>query len=356
MISPRLRIDHFDPGEWKRVHRLMNPPSQAPAHRSGPPRPSSPPLVLFIEEGRCVKALRVHLRGDGGEANANAGQGVVGATEGTGGSPRVEVLDPASFGWAGAWSLGKLRRAVGAKLALAIEGDALERAAAAIDGQLRVSDDLVAQLLVAARAGKAELGKGFHLDPDPFSSIPVPSYAALQQTFDLLLPDDRSAGLFLFDRDRRTGREQLYTSLVIEKRGGDVVRLTSHRALEIDGLDFRAGRHRAILDGMSRRVAPPAVALFASLEAWRDVVGPDPGALARQLALREAVLDPAPAWLVALTGATAMAGVAQEASRLFGRFIPQSIKDTARAVTASPFNTLGFDPIQLFTQLRSLFE
>ena len=56
----------------------------------------------------------------------------------------------------------------------------------------------------------------------------------------------------------------------------------------------------------------------------------DNHALAQQLALKGAIIDPAPPWLVALTGAAAMAGVAQEAGRLFGRFVPDSVKATVR--------------------------
>ena len=104
---------------------------------------------------------------------------------------------------------------------------------------------------------------------------------------------------------------------------------------------------------MEGRLARPHVALFATLDAWREIVGPDPGSLARQVASRGAILDPAPPWALALAGVGAMAGVAQEASRLFGRFVPQAVKDTARAI--SPFAALGFDPIDLFTRIRNSF-
>jgi len=59
--------------------------------------------------------------------------------------------------WQGAWSLGRLRRAAGAPLALAIEDDAMERVAAAFEGQVRTSEDLVAQGLHVARAARAEI-------------------------------------------------------------------------------------------------------------------------------------------------------------------------------------------------------
>ncbi|MSP63434.1 MAG: hypothetical protein EXR72_24440 [Myxococcales bacterium] len=310
MISPQLRIDHIDPAAWRHAFRLLTPPSRAP----GAKRPGQPPLLLFVEEGVCVKAIR----------------------------PGIGRVDPAVFRWAGAWSLGRIRREAGAPLAIAVEGDALERIAGAIDSRIRAGDDYVAQLLEAARALRAEVGKGVHIDPDLLSVVPIPSYAALQKTWNMLLPDDRSAGLFVFDRG------ELWTSYLVEKRAGELSRITTHAALGVARPDMR--RHKELLEAMESRLARPHAAIFATLDAWREIIGPDAGALARQVALRGAIIDPAPPWVIALTGAGAMAGVAQGASRLFGRFVPQAVKDTARSM--SPFAALGFDPIDLFTKIR----
>ena len=324
MISPELRFDHLDPVEWRRVQRLLLPPERPGA---GHARRSAAhaPLILLLDGDRVSRAIRAASPDD------------------------VTIEDPAKFPWAGPHSLGRLRRAAGARLAIAVEEQALERIAARLDRSLSAADDLGAQGLAALRAARAELGRGLHLDPDPFSPIPVPSFAALQQTLDLLHPDDRSVGLFVFDRGR------LWTSVIAEKRRGDICRITSHRALGVEISDFAGGRHKGVLEAMGRRVAPPHAALFTTLDAWRDIAGPEPGMLAQKVALRQAVLDPAPPWLVALTGAAAMAGMAQTAGRLFGRFVPQTLKDTARSLTATPFAALGFDPIQLYADLRGLF-
>ncbi len=319
MISPHIRFDHLDPTAWRRVHHLLAPPRPgAPASA----RSQSPmPLVLFIEKGQCVKALR----------------------------PGTGRLDPKDFPWSGTFSLGRHRRTVGAPIAFAVEDDALDRIAAVIDRRLLAGDDLAAQLLEASRAGRAELGRGVHVDPDVLGLLPVPSYAALQKTFDTLVPDDRSIALFLFD----SSRGDPWCSLIIAKQGGDAVRVTTHAALGVRAPDFRGGRHKELLMALESKVARPHAALFATLDAWREIVGPEPGALATQVALGRAVIDPAPPWVVALTGAGAVAGVAQIASSLFGRFVPQAVKDTARAM--SPFAALGFDPIEAFMKIRRSF-
>ena len=297
------------------MHRLLAPPKRGVSSSL----PHAAPLVLIIEEGRCVKAMR----------------------------PFSKSLDASLFPWAGPWSLGQHRRSSGAPFAIAVEGEALERIAAAMDRRVVTGDDYVAQLLEVARAGRAELGKGIHVEPDVLGLVPVPSYAALQKTWDTLVPDERSIGLFVFDEGA------VWCSAIVAKQGGEAVRVTTHAALGIARPEMRWGRHKEILQAMESRVARPHAALFASLDAWREIVGPEPGALARQVALQRAIIDPAPPWLLALIGAGAMAGVAQSASKLFGRFVPQSVKDTARAL--SPFAALGFDPIETFTKIRKNF-
>ena len=319
MIATDLRFDHLDPIEWRRVQKLFVP--QKP----------TPPLFLLLDGNRVVKAIRPLA------------------------APHAVTADPADFPWRGPASLPSLRTRAGARLALAVDEETALRIADRFDATLKPGDDLVAQLLTGARAARAELGRGLHVDPDLFSSIPVPTYAALQQTFDMLLPDDRSAGLFVFDRSG------IYTSIVIEKRRGDLARITSPRALGTEALrvtDFRDGRHRLLLEAMARHSLRPHAALFCTTSAWREIAGPQPGALAQKLALRQAVIDPAPPWLLAFTGAGAAAGVAQTASKLFGRFVPQTVKDVARgtARALSPFTPLGFDPIHLFSELQKLLQ
>ncbi len=253
--------------------------------------------------------------------------------------------DPQQYVWSGAPSLGQLRRRAGAPIAIAFEDDALDRIAQAIERELVVHHDLVAQWLTTVQAAQRELGRTVHIDPNPIGKLPLPSYEALETTWNLLLPDDRAAGLFVFDRG------QLWNSLILEKRGGQAVRVTSSHAL---GLVRPVMERRGeILAAMERRVARPHIALFATLGAWRAIVGPEVGALAREVALRQAILDPAPPWALALAGAGAVAGVAKEASRLLGRFVPSSVKATARAF--SPFAALGFDPIDLFVKIRKSF-
>lgn len=358
MIAAHVRVDSFSAEEWIRLRRLLLPVSPAGAaagqgkdgRREGSPL-LTPPLFVLLEDGKVVKVLR---------PLAPAGR-----TE--------EDVARYAAAWRGPSSLPALRKLAGARVAAAVETETALRLVAAIDRDLgrdllrepgrdparepgratSVRMDFVEQLLVAGRASRAELGRGLYLDPELLGRLPIPSYAALQQTLDALLPDDRAAALFVFE-DRRGRPPGLYASVILEKRAGHVVRMTSHRALELTPREFQGGRHKPLLDAIERRVARPHVALFCTLSAFRDIAGPDVGALARQVALRGAVIDPVPPWLLALTGIGAAASVAQGASKLFGRFVPDGIKQTARAITQTPFAALGFDPIALYAELRKL--
>lgn len=336
MISTHLRIDSFDEAEWIRLRQLLTP-----ARRPGRPG-INPPLALILEQGRLVRALRP---GESGDAR------------------RAAI---AAEAYQGPASLEALRAQTGARLAIAIEAEAIERITAAVDRGVDPQRDLVEQSLVFLRAFQAELGRGLWVSPEALGRIPLPSYSALSQSLDALLPDDRCLALLVFDQ--APGRPRaIHASLIIEKQRGHISRLTSHRALGPlpEPADFDGGRHRLYLEALERAVARPHAALFCTKEAWREIVGPGSGALAAQVAQRAAVIDPIPPWLLAMTSIGAAAGVARGASRLLGLLVPrgakeslkqgmQSVQQGARSLTSTPFAALGFDPIELYQELRKL--
>lgn len=310
MLAPAIGFGQLDPRVWSNLQRLFF--ARPVSHQ-----PSLPRTVFLLLHRRHII--------DAWQADRGA-------------------LPIDSLVWLGPTSLPRLRRELNADMLIAFEEEAPLRIWTAFARATTPDDDGAAQGLALWRAIRGELGRGLFVDPDLLSLVPLPSYAALQHTLDGLIPDDRSAALFVFEGDA------LWASILAEKRHGDIVRVDTAAALELRRPAFRHGAHREILDALARRLARPHIAGFCSLEAWRDVLGPRPGALARQLTLGAAVIDPLPPWLMALGGMGAMAGVAQGASKLLGRFVPQAVKDTARAL--SPFGFLGFDPVALFLRLR----
>ena len=89
--------------------------------------------------------------------------------------------------------------------------------------------------------------------------------------------------------------------------------------------------------------------------------------IGREINTRQVILDPAPAWLLGLLGSATMAAVAGRGARALARMLPRqarkvasNLANTAQSVMresgAHPFALLGFDPIQLWDQVRALYQ
>jgi hypothetical protein len=79
------------------------------------------------------------------------------------------------------------------------------------------------------------------------------------------------------------------------------------------------------------------------------------------------VIDPAPAWLLGLLGGAAVAAMAGRAATALANMLPQATRDRASALAtrardaikdsgAHPFAMLGFDPIELWSQLKHYYR
>src|SRR5690606_13450701 len=91
----------------------------------------------------------------------------------------------------------------------------------------RLEQDLVEQGLVALRALKRHAGRGVWTTPPLLDVLPAPGYDPLQRTFDRLVPDDSALVAYVVEDDRA----RVHASAIAVKRGGDIVRVTTHRAI-----------------------------------------------------------------------------------------------------------------------------
>jgi hypothetical protein len=318
VISRDLRIEDIDARHWVNLVRLVQP--DAAAYRAG--GLARLPLVVILEDGRPVKAVRV----------------------GVGRVPLAEVR------WHGPAAVDRARTENGCALLLAAELGALREVLADLETRVRLSEDGVAQSLRIATAIRARMGQGIYLSPRLLKGVPVPSYEAVQRTFDLLYPDDRAAAFYLFHRG------EIHTSGITTKRRGDLTLLTSHLALGVPVTDWHRDYPR-LLESIERRFARPFLGIFAELGAVQRVLA-GTSSVAREVAGREIVLDPAPPWLRALVAADAGAQVAQAGAGLLRRFVPSSIMSIARGAyeraAEGPFTLLGFNPFQVAGELLRL--
>ncbi len=361
MISRDLELRDLDPEHWTNLHRLMHPPPGGDpqpmgwsplarfARPAAAPTPSlalSPamPALVLLKGGRVVRIVRW----GGGTLPASELALHRGASAGREQGDLPAVTPEA---------LRALRERHGLPFVAAVETEALAALWAEAQAAVNPNDDQVAQLLALARVLRGALGKSVHLDPPIGATLPLPSPALLQTTFNTVLPDDRSLVFYLTEGGRP------WTSLIAVKRGGDVTLVTTHAAIA-DRVLFSDLRRDApaVLRAVADRLAPPHLGVFLPLRVWHELVAGDRSAVARALAARTALLDPAPSWLLALVGAGAVAEAATRSARFAGKLLAGTrlgallpgAEAASRLVqsAASPLEALGLDPWDLLLWAR----
>ena len=261
-------------------------------------------------------------------------------------------------------ALADYAKTLGVGAVIAIERRAIAELSAEIEAALRLDQDAVAQGLVALRALKKHAGHGIWTEPPLLDLLPAPAYEPLQRTFDVLVPDRSAMLAYIIEDDR----SRIHTSIIAVKSHGDIVRAATHRA--IDDLVPEAAlagdwekRFRHVLDAVEQRFARPSLALFIERATLLRVVTGPSDQLARELNAKRVVIDPAPAWLLGLLGGAAVAAMAGRAATAIANMLPPATRERASALAtrarevikdsgASPFALLGFDPIELWSQLK----
>jgi hypothetical protein len=321
VLSPEVRISDVDGAHWVNLLALMR---RTNVVRRGW-------LIVFVDPAtddgvppRVVRALR-----------SGAGE-----------------IDPATVEWHGPDTpLDELKRAHEVDRVIVLEDGALPSLFHDAEGKLDAGMDYVEQILTVLRAGRDKMGRGLWVEPRTLSRFPIPSYPSVQATFDRLWPDGKTLVFYVLDGD------DVHTSLILGKRGGDIDLVTTHAALAADVKIGRGWRreYKDVLTAVKDRFGPAHLALFLDLDTWkRAAVGPR-GTISREIARRHIVIDPAPGWLLLLVGGDALAGVVQTGAGVFGKLMPREWQDKMKAM-AAPFAGLGFDPIEMWKTWRGRGE
>jgi hypothetical protein len=201
-------------------------------------------------------------------------------------------------------------------------GDAFEATA----GRLMPGCDLVELMLELVRSLGAEVEAGrVAMWPALTEGVTVPDRSSVERAFDLVLPPQRSALLYVFDSDA------LHAEVICVRGLRDVELLAGHDALGVGPppRDWR-GRHKEVLDAIARNMEPPAVGAFLSLDAVRSLRdGLAPAGLSALVRSRELIIDPLPLWLSAPLGLAAARG-ALEAGRRTGSRLARAMDPHGR--------------------------
>lgn len=333
MLAPDVEIVDIDGAHLRNWLGLLVPPGLSEEARL---------VILFLDRGRVVKAIE---RGAG-------------------------ALDPAGIPFTGTSrrALATLRRELGADAVVVLEADALPRLLSRVESSLRLEDDYVAQGVTVWRELKALAGAGMWVEPRILELLPVVSADALQRTFDLLVPDESSLVAYVIDDDRRA----ICASVIAVKRGGDITFVTTHLgvadAIDEAGFarDWRA-QYPRLLQVIAERHAPASAAVFLERATYARILTGPADQLHAELAARNLIIDPIPAWLVGLLGGAAAVALAARSARALARLLPPGARQAAthlagaaqdrlRESGAHPFALLGFDPVEVWHRVRAYYR
>lgn len=328
VLSPELDLADLDARHWNNWWRLLAPPRVIDRPRWA---------LAILDEGRVIKLV---IAGDGAR-----------------GSIDPDIVQLPVRGWAQKLGVGAV---------IAIERGVAGELSAEIEGALRMDMDLAAQGLVALRALKKRAGHGVWTEPAILDLLPAPTIDPIQRTFDLLIPDRSALVAYVIEDDR----SRIHSSIIAVKDDGDIVRAATHRA--IDDLlpevayarDWHKG-HGRLVAAVEERFAKPSVVMVAERKSVLDVMTGPSDQLAREINAKRMIVDPAPAWLLTLLGGAAVAAMAGRAASALASMLPQGARDRASAIASKardvvshtgPFAALGFDPIELWMQLKQFYR
>jgi hypothetical protein len=332
VLAKELELADLDARHWRNWWQLLVPPRVL----------AEPRWAIVVVDGTPPAPIQVVIAGAGAVVPM----------------PALPGLDETS--------LGKLARTLDVDAVIAIDRSVIGGIARDLESAVSFDQDLVEQGVTALRALKRRAGKGIWTSPALLEIVPAPAYDGLQRTFDLLVPDKSALLAYVIDDDRRS----VHASIIAVKRGGDIVRAATHRAIARTLDEARLAKkweteYERVLEAVERDFAKPAIGLFLErATVMRVLTGPS-DQLARELNAKRVVIDPAPAWLLGLLGGATVAAMATRGARALASMLPTAARERAadlahRAGTAiresGPFAQLGFDPIELWARLKTFYR
>jgi hypothetical protein len=334
VLARDVEIADIDGRQWENWLRLLAPPGAVDDPQFA--------LVWIDDAGAVVKAV---IRGRG-------------------------AVPPGEVPYAGASqeALAQLAAELGVATVVVLTVDALPELFARIERELRPEDDYVAQGLTMLRALKALAGRKIWSEPRLLELVPAPPYEALQRTFDLLIPDGGAMAAYVFEDDR----SGIHASIIATKVRGHIDQVATHKAIaDLVPPAALAGRwrgeHKQVLGAIEHRFARPTVAVFLERATYYRVLTGPTDTLARELRAKNVLIDPAPAWLLGLLGGATVAAMATRGAKMLAGFLPpnarkmatdmaKSARGAAKSAGADPWAILGFDPVELWLELRHLYR
>jgi len=339
MISADFRFEGFDVRSWTNlislfmpgVHeRLERETKMTDAPVAAPQRARAGSILVVDDDEGVVLAAQHSLRG------------------------RIDELTGETL----RWSPEELCERFGAHRCLLVRQGVMDELAERLALRYQPDEGYASQWIGLMRSVRelmdAEL---LRLWPNPVSNVPIPSAGAMRRALELALPDERSAVMVLFEPSGA-----LWTAVAIRRRAGEIDLVAGPDLVQSWtgplGGDWRRD-YRVVVDAVERAVAPVHLGIFSEPATVRSLLrGAEPGAWAREAAVRNLVLHPLPRTYGVALGADAVRGVGKASRRWLGGLdiargvlpLMQRVRAQITQVTTIS-ETLGFEPLQVLASM-----
>jgi len=334
VIARDIEIDEIDPRHWHNWWRLLWPPGLT--HENGWA------VALLDDVGAVAKVV------------TSSGNSLTGADAPMNAMTRDE--------------LERLRGTLGVELFVAIDEAVPAEVIREAEARPGTDTDPGRLALEYWAAVKKRVQQGRVGTAPPLAeAVPAIGPDELQRTFDLLIPEPSALVAYVFEDDG----SDIFSSVIASKEGGDLVFVSTNQIVDdavVPAAMARRWRHdyHRINRVVGERIDRVSLGAFASRGAVERILSGPPDQMARELAARNVIFDPAPAWLKVLLGGAAVASVATRGAQVLSGFMPkmarklagevaQRAQTTLKETGIDPWASLGFDPIALWLDVRGWF-
>ncbi|MEM6955725.1 MAG: hypothetical protein AAF645_08550 [Myxococcota bacterium] len=333
IVSPHLRIEGYDAYSWTELVSFFLPGLRA---RIDPGDAAAGTLLVVVDgEGIVLSAVHTSSR-DASELHGKA------------------LSD----------DLEAVADAARARRVLVLREGTMEDLAERIGLTATLSGDYVAQALDVLRAVRSAMDADqLRLWPNPAAGVPIPPAGAIERALDAALPKGRTMVLVVYEEGPGAAppanQTAIQTAAVLRRSdegafdwlvGPELLR----EWIGPTGGDWRRD-FRIVVESVTRHAGEVHFGVFLQASTLESLLREaDPGAWAREAAVRNVIFNPMPPALALALGADAVRGIGRLSSRALGgidfasQLLPFANQLRAQLLAVRTVtDELGFDPLRM---------